>query len=181
MWVRRRVGGRLANGPFGALGVVGSKDAGVVAQGSASGCRKGLAVGPLIVDIPTGSHTAAAASAAANRDPASAQPASVAVDGEAPLEPLRRVALRATLGGRVTLGALAARALEADAARLRSAQLPTAADLLDRLAQAGMETRRTVTGERIPAPPDRLARAWTAAMVYQAAATRSLLRTSWET
>jgi len=135
----------------------------------------------LALDRLTGSHTAAAASAAANRGPASAQPASVAVDGEAPLEPLRRVALRATLGGRVTLGALAARALEADAARLRSAQLPTAADLLDRLAQAGMETRRTVTGERIPPPPDRLARAWTAAMVHQASATRSLLRTSWET
>jgi hypothetical protein len=75
---------------------------------------------------------------------------------------------------------MAARALDADAARLRQAQFATAADLLDRLAQAGMETRRALTGERVPPPPDRLARAWTAAMVYQASAGRSLLRTGWE-
>jgi hypothetical protein len=124
----------------------------------------------------TGSHTAAA-TAAANREAARAQPADLAgSEREVPLERLRRVTLRATLGGRATLGALAARVLEADAARLRQTQFPTAADLLDRLTQAGMETRRALTGERVPPSPDRLARAWTAAMVYQTSATRSLLR-----
>ncbi len=133
------------------------------------------------LDRLTGSHTAAA-TAVATPDAASTQPASLAVGEEdAPLERLRRVVLRAALGGRATLGAVAARALEADAARLRQAQLATAADLLDRLAEAGMETRRTLTGERAPPPPDRLARAWTAAMIYQASAGRSLLRAGWET
>jgi SWIM zinc finger len=129
------------------------------------------------LDHLTGGHTAAA-----TRDAARTQPASLAEgEQEAPLERLRRTALRATLGGRATLGAMAARALDADAARLRQAQFATAADLLDRLAQAGMETRRALTGERVPPPPDRLARAWTAAMVYQASAGRSLLRAGWET
>ena len=131
------------------------------------------------LDRLSGSHTAAA-SAAANRDAASTQQASVAGGDSEPLELLWRVALRATLGGRATLGALAARTLEADAARLRQVQFPTAADLLERLAQAGMETRRTLTGERVPPSPDRLARAWTAAMVDRAWAGRSLLRAGWK-
>jgi hypothetical protein len=130
------------------------------------------------LDRLTGSHT----TAATTPDATSTHPVSLAVDAEeAPLERPRRVALRAALGGRATLGAVAARALEADAARLRRAQLATAADLLGQLAQAGTETRRTLTGERIPPPPDQMARAWTAAMVYQASAGRSLLRAGWET
>jgi hypothetical protein len=129
------------------------------------------------LDRLTGSHTAAGIA----RDAGRTQPASVAVgEEEAPLERLRRTALRATLSGRATLGAMAAHALDADAARLRRAQFTTAADLLDRLAQAGMETHRTLTGEGVPPPPDRLARAWTAAMVYQASAGRLLLRADWE-
>jgi SWIM zinc finger len=98
---------------------------------------------------------------------------------DTPLRGLRRVLLRAALGGRATLGA-AAQALEAEAHRLRRAQLPTGADLLEGLAAAGLETRRTFTGERAPPPPDRLARAWTATALYLVAADRYLLRAAWE-
>src|SRR6266704_3949128 len=60
---------------------------------------------------------------------------------EAPLEALRRVALRLLIGGRATLGAVAARTLEVEAARLRRAELPSAAAQIERLAAAGTPTR----------------------------------------
>ncbi len=98
---------------------------------------------------------------------------------EAPLEALRRVALRLVIGGRATLSAAAAHTLEVEAARLRRAELPTAAAQIERLAAAGTATRRTLSGERATPPPDQLARAWTATMLYLRAAGNSLLRAAW--
>jgi SWIM zinc finger len=129
------------------------------------------------LDRLTGGHvraTAAAATLAGGERPPTPP------GQDTPLRGLRRVLLRAALGGRATLGAAAVQALEAEAHRLRRAQLPTGADLLEGLAAAGVETRRTLTGEHAPPPPDRLARAWTATALYLAAADRSLLRAAWE-
>jgi hypothetical protein len=132
------------------------------------------------LDRLAGSFVSSAPAAAAHGGPADDPPLGSAARDGVPLDGLRRVTLRAALGGRVTVGDAAVQALEAEAARLRRAQLDTAADLLGELIQAGLETRRTRTGERATPPPDRLARAWTAAMLYLGSASRWLLRAAWE-
>jgi hypothetical protein len=129
------------------------------------------------LDRLAGGHTRAdaadAVSVAARADgPAVELPA-------APLDGLRRVALRTVLGGRATLAAPAWSGIAGEAARLRRRHLVTAADLLERLAAAGIETRRSFTGERFAPPPDHLARVWTATMTYLRAADHALLRAAW--
>lgn len=100
-------------------------------------------------------------------------------DAPSPLRELRRILDRLALGGRTTAGPAATATVRRAASRLRRDHLPTAAALLDTLADRASEVRRGVTGQAVPAPPDRTARAWLAAMTYERHAALSLSRARW--
>ena len=96
-----------------------------------------------------------------------------------PLSPLGRRLQRLTLGGRATLPPEALAATRREAARLQRRMMPGAAQQLQRLHQAALETERSVSGTRRRADPALLARAFLCGSRYYRVATRALQRSSW--
>ena len=96
-----------------------------------------------------------------------------------PLERLRRRLARAVMGGQSTLGDVAWDSINKDAGLLRRMQLPTAAQLLTKLAVAArLGGEKSDANER---HTDDIAQAWLAAATYERAASRRLARLRWET
>jgi hypothetical protein len=96
------------------------------------------------------------------------------------LEPLRRRLHRLIYGGRMTTRGAVLDDMRREGARLRQLMMPQGADALERLADAAVESERTLTGERLYRDHEALSSAWLAGATYLAAARRGIERIGWE-
>lgn len=97
-----------------------------------------------------------------------------------PLELLRRRLDRMAIGGRATLPPEAREALEAEAARLRHAMMPSAAQLLRTLAESANKAGRDISGARKRGASHDLAVVWLTACMYERVARHELFVAAWQ-
>jgi hypothetical protein len=111
-------------------------------------------------------------------------PVQVPVNAGPPLDdglaPLRHQVRELALGGRHSLPTRSVSRLAGTCSRLSQQGRPTAALLLQNLASVAIDSESSISGQRFPTDPSRLARLWLATSHYISASTSEFEQTQWQ-